>query len=194
MCTADLTLCHRFSRHPQERTCLSSSACTCRSAARAAARPAAPTDKPRLRQPGPSTSIAESPAGTNGLQRRTTHAAPPPTARSRCVAPDNRKAPTPKAVSVTARATRRSHQHAALHRPTARASRAHPGQPSRMPHAKLRRRQHQERRLKTRRTCAIHIEMLCHQPMRPYLDLGQILDIDRGITRQPRSHEQGDVV
>jgi len=73
----------------------------------------------------------------------------------------------------------------------------HPGharQAPRMAHAKLWRRQHQERGLEARRVRAVCVEVLRHQPVRADLHLGQVLDVDRRVARQPRPHEQRHIV
>src|SRR6202043_12792 len=48
--------------------------------------------------------------------------------------------------------------------------------------------------LESRRVRAVDREMLRHQPVRADLDLGLVLDIDRGIAGETRSHEQRDIV
>ena len=102
------------------------------------------------RRPGRSASIAESPATTNGSRHRTTHAAQT-TACPACAVPSSHTAPTRRQFR---RQRGRHADHLGMRRritPLLARHARHAGQPVRTPHAKLRRRQHQEGPFEARR-------------------------------------------
>jgi hypothetical protein len=67
-------------------------------------------------------------------------------------------------------------------------------QAARVPHAELRRRQHQPRMLEAGGVSAEELQVGDHPPARLDLDRGEVVDLDAAVAGQPRAEEQRDVV
>ncbi len=63
-----------------------------------------------------------------------------------------------------------------------------------MPHADLRRTEHEKGTGKARRGIPINVEMRDGELARPQLDRGQVFDIDGAVAGEAWAHEQCDVV